>query len=182
MVPYVAAKYFASSSNAQVIGQVMQAFLDNIHIEQIEPILRRHGLSEIHPDKWYAQQHFASLYRELAEENDVSLVAIGVQTIETLNFPPEVNSIPSALQALQSLYQRIHRNIPTEEGWNITELEEGRIRVDFNSPYADEAAYGYLYAIAQRFCPKGHEFAVRPIEDLGMQGPTQFEVAWWKSN
>jgi hypothetical protein len=170
-------KAVASKDEAKVLGQVMQAFLDNLRADAVRPLMDEAGLEAIDPDEWYPQQTFVDIYKKLETMpgGTENIVAIGVQTVDALDFPETVQDIPAALQALPHMYSAIHQNIGVDEGWQIDSADNDEIRVTFNSPYSDYAAYGYLYSIARRFRPQGRSFSVIPT--LGKDGqPALFTI------
>jgi len=173
----LAQKEVKSKQEAQVIGQVMQAFVGNLHANDARPLLKAAQLEVIIPDMWYPQQTFVNIYEQLEETPSgiESIVAIGYKTLETLAFPPEAKDVLSALQALPQMYQDIHRGIPEDEGWKIDVISDEQIHVWFTSPYSDYAAFGYLSSIAQRFCPINRRIRIKPqIEADGK--PACFQI------
>jgi hypothetical protein len=170
-------KQLASKDEAKVLGQVMQAFLDNLRADDIKPLMEEAGLESIDPQAWYPQQKFVDIYNKLETMpgGTEDIVAIGVQTVDALEFPDAVQDIPAALQALPQMYDAIHKNAGDDEGWQIDVVSDDEIRVTFNSPYSDYAAYGYLYSIARRFRPQGRSFSLIPT--LGRDGqPALFTI------
>ena len=177
-VPNLAVKDVKARADAQVIGQVMQAFIENIRSEDVKPVLEQHGLTEIKPDEWYPQSLFAEIYDELERDGQgQNIVAIGMKTLDTLEFPEGTNDIMGALQVLPAMYQQIHQGIGDNEGWRIEKVNDKHIRVTFNSPYSDYAAYGYLYSIARRFRPEGSRFTVKP-QTFATGEPAVFNIEW----
>jgi hypothetical protein len=177
-IPDLTQKDVAAQQEAKVVGQVMQAFIANIRAESIKPVLAKYGLTTIEPDQWYPQSLFADIYNELEKEGQgQNIVAIGMKTLDTLEFPEGTDSIMTALQVLPAMYQQIHQGIAADEGWRIEQVSDQHIRVTFNSPYSDYAAYGYLYSIARRFRPQGSDFTVRP-QTFATGAPAVFNIEW----
>ena len=180
-IPNLPQKDVEATDDAKVIGQVMLAFLDNLQAEEIRPVLEEIGVDAIDPETWYPQQMFADIYSKLETmpNGTQNIVAIGVQTLDELEFPDEVDNIAAALQALPQMYSAIHQNIPDTEGWVIDQIDDQHIQVTFQSPYSDYAAYGYLFSIARRFRPEGYIFSVIP--DIKRDGtPATFNIKWKK--
>lgn len=162
---------------ALVLGQVMTAFLNNLRAEQVKPLLQAAGVASIDPNEWYPQGVFVQIYKKLEQmaQGVDTIIAIGARTVDALEFPPEATNVEDALNALPTMYHAIHRNIPPDEGWEITVVSEREIDVRFNSPYSDYAAYGYIYTIAQRFSPPDQTVMVKP--EIWKQGePALFRV------
>jgi len=109
-----------------------------------------------------------------------NMVAIGMKTVDTLPFPPEVNTIPKAAEALAKMIQSAVRNAPEGCGYSSQVLSERHLIVLVNMPYPDEAAFGYLWAVANRFKPPYNLFSVRivpnPFPDK--HPGTAFQIKW----
>lgn len=56
MSGYAAKRFVASSPEAQVKGQIVLSFLENIESALVAPLLPKYGLEQVDPDGWYSQQ------------------------------------------------------------------------------------------------------------------------------
>ncbi len=176
MSQYIATKFKASSPEAEVIGQAMLPFTQILTAEEIEPIMNAQGIEQVEPDTWYKQQTFCNIYQDIVENEgnfSMNLVAIGKTTMGAVTFPDEVDTLYAALSALDGMYKAIHQGIPAEEGWAVAQPDDRTYLVTFNSPYADSAAYGYVWTITQRFRPDKRGFIIEQVEKDGI---TQFTV------
>lgn len=93
-------KYISSSPNAELLGAALLALVQNINAEEIKPLLARHGLDNIDLMQWYSEQKVLDLLKAIEEGTanvTENLVAIGMKAIETIPFPPEINSIEAFL-------------------------------------------------------------------------------------
>lgn len=177
---YIARKLKVAHPDAEVHGSIMQAFLDNVKANLVQPLLNKYDLTEIEAEGWYKQQVFLNIYADLAEgKDDESIVAIGMQTMEKTAFPTEITTVYDALNVLPTAYRMTHRNVPEEEGWQIKRLAPTHLQVIFNAPYPDDAAFGYLYVIAKNYKPKTHTFSVRPLPHAEDE-VSRFDVKWWR--
>lgn len=176
--PYLAQKGHAASPEVEIIGQTMVAFMENLRADEVKKVMALHGLTAIDPNRWYPQQLFLDIYAAIeAEHGEFSeyLVAIGVKTIDTVPLPENVTNIEQAIGFLHTIYTTIHRNLPEGEGWTVERVGEHLYRIGANFPYPAAATYGYLFAFARRFAPKGLRFTVSsPIVEDGK--PTRFDM------
>ncbi|MCU0476170.1 MAG: hypothetical protein MUC99_08700 [Anaerolineae bacterium] len=177
MTGYVAKAFVAGTPEAEVLGQVVQAFAQNLEAEVIEPILPKYGLDNIDPEKWYPHQSWMNVLRDLSETpgGSIALVAFGKKVVETAMMPPELDSIPKVLHALHTIHHLNLRNIPAEEGYRIEEVSERLYRVHLNTPNPLDAMYGFIWGLAQRFRAPGEPFTVRIVDDTH---PGILEVSW----
>lgn len=174
---YIAKPFIAGTPEAIVLGQVVKAFAENLEAEVIEPLLPKHGLSDIKDEEWYPHQSWMNLLRELSEMpgGNIALVAFGKKVVETAVMPPEIDSIPKVLGALHAIHHLNLRNIPEEEGYRIEEVGPKHYLVHHNTPNPLDAIYGFVWGLAQRFRAPGEPFSVRIVDD---NHPGVLEVKW----
>lgn len=180
---YVAKPYVAGSPQAEVIGQTMLSFADNLAADVIQPILDRHGLSEIDPDKWYSHQEWMDILKEMEEtlEGGASsaFVAFGRRVVENAVMPPQIKTIPDALNALHAIHHANLRNVPEEEGYGIEVKGDKHYIVLHNTPNPDDAIYGFLWGMAARFKGPHEIFNVRKIDNPAPdRARSAYEVTW----
>ncbi len=162
---YVAQKYVAHNPEAQVMGNTVLAFTQNMLANDIQDILEKYNITDIDPNAWYSQQVFLDAYRDIVSNMQNAterLVAIGKATMAAVEFPQDVQTPQDAIKILHQTYQMLHRNVPESEGWDVIEHTPDYLEVLFNAPYANDAAFGYLYTIANRLKPAGYSAQVRP--------------------
>ncbi|MFP4323466.1 MAG: hypothetical protein ACLFTK_13525 [Anaerolineales bacterium] len=163
---YIAQKYLAAQPDAEVMGNTVLGFTLNVLASEIGDILKKYDIEEIDPNTWYSQQIFLDAYRDIVgnmQNATERLVAIGKATMESVEFPREVQTPQAAIKMLHETYQMLHRNVPPSEGWDVIEHNPNHLEVLFNAPYADGAAFGYLYTIANRLKPAGMTATVHPL-------------------
>jgi hypothetical protein len=182
MVKYVATPFVAGTPQAEVIGQTVLAFAQNLEADTIAPLLPKYGLDNIDPEKWYPHQAWMNILKELSEMPDgaTGLVAFGRKVVETAMMPPEIDTIPKMLEALHAIHHLNLRHVPEEEGYSLEKLGEKHYIVYQNTPNPDDAIYGFLWGLAARFKAPGEQFVVRKIENTKPEqySGSAFEVKW----
>jgi len=183
MSNYVAEPFIAGTQDAQVIGQTMLAFLENLSAEQTRPIMEAHGLSEIDPETWYSHQLWMDVLESIKEEQQggsmMTFVAIGKEVVRTAVMPDAIQTIPDALHALHAIHHANLRNVPEDEGYQIEEVEDNHYIVLHNTPNPDHAIYGFLWGIAKRFKQEGETFVVKQIDNPSPEtARSAFSVRW----
>jgi len=164
------------SRNAEVTGNTMLSLLENINHDHIAPILEQHRLTHIYPDKWYPIQVWLDVLSDIQSMPGgmFDLVAIGMNIIERLPLPPEVDSVEVALLNFGEGYQWSHRN--GDVGEIYTEiLGERHVRVTISTPYPPDLMYGMTYAMARRLLPADGNLTVNRT----LKGDTMIcDVTW----
>ncbi len=182
MGKYVARPFVAGSPEAEVIGQVVLAFIQNLEAKQVAPLLPKYGLDNIDPEKWYPHQSWMNVLKELCEQSGSSqaLVAFGRKVVETAVMPPEIDSIPKVLDLLHTIHHLNVRNIPEDEGYKIEKLGEKHYMVYENTPNPEDAIYGFIWGLAARYKAPGEHFVVLKVPNpKSDESPGKaFEVKW----
>lgn len=184
MAHYVAKPFVAGTPQAEVIGQVVLAFSQNLEAAQIAPLLPKYGLDNVDPDQWYPHQNWMNVLRDIAQDDtgasSSALVAFGKQVVETAVMPPEIDTIPKALNALHAIHHMNLRNIPEEEGYTIVEKGPQHYWVYHNTPNPGDTIYGFLWGLAARYKGDGERFVVRIIDNPNPDDVpgSLFEVKW----
>jgi hypothetical protein len=166
---------YVTSPDAEVAGVAVLSLLNNIQVDELLPVLKKHGLEQIDPNGWYSEQKLLDVVKDI-QENPNSMqnfVAIGMKVFETMPLPPGVDSLQSFLGAIPAILQAISRNsvgIQVEVGQNSA-------RVINTSPYPDDLIYGELWGICRRFLPNG-KFSIMPLPQAANDPVKVFEVKW----
>lgn len=158
-------KTFESPSPDRMVGSLlMMGILGGLPQDKIVPLLEKYGLpTELRPDELYPLQPCLDLLREVSEGDMAGMadfVAIGMAIAAHAEFPPEVDDLCTALQALNVPY---HMNMPDadeSEGWRAEQLDEDYLVAENRSPFPSDLEYGVAYATVRRFCPPGKRFIV----------------------
>ena len=165
------AEFVSYSTAVQVSGQairsVAEAMSDFLHVAS--DILKRHGISEPQPDRWYSQQAFLDSLKEVYEVFGTNtLTLIGRQIPDTAFLPRDIDSWEAALHAINVGYHMNHRG--GEIGFYKFE-QDGKLagRVVCQCPYPSDFDLGLIMGFANRFRPKGYMPTVR----LDQTAPTR---------
>jgi hypothetical protein len=181
---YVAKTYVAGSPDAEVIGQIVLSFTENLRADLVKPILPRYGLDNVDPEEWYPHQAWMNVLQDIAESEPEQagqvFVAFGMKAVEKAVMPPELDTIEKVLNALHAIHHANLRNIPADEGYHVEKKGEGHLWVYQNTPNPDSAIYGFIYGMAQRFCPEGEDFLVEmiPNPNPDVHPGALYEVKW----
>jgi len=183
MTNYVAQPFIAGSPKAEVIGQTMISFADNLEASIIQPILKKYGLQTIDPDAWYSHQLWMDIRKNMNDtlggEAQSAFVAFGRQVVNNAVMPDFIQSIPDALNALHAIHHANLRNIPADEGYSIDVKGEKHYIVYHNTPNPDDAIYGFIWGLAARFKKADESFTVKMIDNPAPhKARSAFEVIW----
>jgi hypothetical protein len=153
---YRAVRYQPSSPNAKANGQVLMPYLGVLQGSKLDRLIGVYQLDKLDPAIFYPQQTVCDMQNQMSKDMGLfsgELVNIGIKSIDSIGFPPEVKTVEDAMKMLHQIYQMIHQNVPAEEGWIFKAESENTLKIYFNSPYEPFAAYGYIYGIAHKFKP-----------------------------
>lgn len=174
-------KKLIASPEAQVLGASMLSLPTCLAAEEIVPVLERHGFGNIDPNGWYPQQNVLKIYDDILEKRtnvSENLVSIGIKSVETMTFPPEINTIEAILTAMATSYGMFHRNIPSYEGTTLFKIGEDHYQMVLNSPYPDDIFYGYYWGVMNKHTPKDIKFRVAMGEPREDTPGSVFEIQW----
>lgn len=176
------AQYVAFDESVEVNGQTILATLAGVG-EAVRPILDKHGLGSLQPDQWYPQQAWLDVLRDIHEGNFLNLVGIGMKIPENAKFPPDIDSVESALRLLDTAYHMNHRN--GEIGhYRYQPVGDHAIDVICDNPYPSDFDYGIIYGLVKRFRPTGSDFkVVREGAPCRKKGDERciYHVTWGKA-
>jgi hypothetical protein len=168
---YRAVRYQASGPNTKANGQVFMPYLKVLQGSPLEHLIAKYNLDKLQPETFYPQKDICDMQRQMSEQIGKfsgELVDIGIKSIDSIGFPPEVKTVEDAMAMLHQIYQMIHQGVPAEEGWIYKKVSDSTLKIYFNSPYEPFAAYGYIYAIAHRFKPAGTDVTITMEEEDGL--------------
>ncbi|HEX3049369.1 MAG TPA: hypothetical protein VHP83_01860 [Aggregatilineaceae bacterium] len=168
---YRATRFQPSSPDAKANGQVLMPYFEVLKGSKLQHLIPTYHLDQLDPNIFYPQKTVCDMQFQMSKEMGLfsgELVNIGIKSIDSIGFPPEVKTLHNALDMLHQIYQAIHQGVPAEEGWLFESLSDTKKRIFFNSPYEPFAAYGYIYAIAKRFKPSETDSTVEMKEEEGL--------------
>ncbi len=173
-------KLTALSPKSEISGRLVLAFTQNLKWEEIKPILEKYNLEPTDPDAWYPQQDLLDLFRSIQNEEfnvTENLIAIGMKGSETASYPPEINSIETAIGALPAIHELNHRNIP-DVGleYKVEVLGDHHLQVTNGSPYPNDTLYGFVWGIANLFKPANGKFKLSVLDPSAEDAI--FDLTW----
>ncbi|MEL6149591.1 MAG: hypothetical protein AAFR56_08195, partial [Chloroflexota bacterium] len=103
---------YVAAEDSKISGFAMQAFQKSISADQIMPTFERvmkdygYDTTDIDTAEWYPLQMYFDICKDLLETSGdaLILVSIGMKVIESAQFPPEINSIPTAMKLLMDTH------------------------------------------------------------------------------
>ncbi|MEL7434911.1 MAG: hypothetical protein AAFN11_13280, partial [Chloroflexota bacterium] len=165
--------------------QTMQGFIDNIRTELIRPVLKKHDIEEIDPEKWYPHQLWMDILKDikdsLGSEAQSAFIAFGRAVVEKAVMPPEMKTIPDVLNALHAIHHMNLQNVPEDEGYKVEKIADKHYRVYENTPNPVDAMYGFIWGICARYYQRGERFTVEVIDNPKPDDfvGTCFDVRWY---
>ncbi|MEL6271314.1 MAG: hypothetical protein AAFR22_16010, partial [Chloroflexota bacterium] len=145
------AEYIAFDPKAEVYGGAAMVTFAAFG-EEATPIIKKHNMHPLEPDKWYPQQNQLNVLKEVSEFGLLSLVAVGMQIPDTAAFPPDIKSVEEGLNLLDQAYQMNHRGGAIGE-YRYEPAGERTGKMIAHNPYPSDLDYGLIYRIVQKFRP-----------------------------
>lgn len=172
------------NGNAQVIGQVLFAFAQNINVEEMLPILQKHDLVDLQEDKWYSVETIVKFFEDITAQTNAmfNLVSIGTKIAIYCIVPPNIDVMPFSdfLEIIDTVYHMQHRG---DVGQLVTrKLSAQHYTVTSDTPYPDDFWYGIYYGWAKRLLPAETAITawydkVAPRQDQGGKHTT-IHIEW----
>ena len=151
------AQFKVFSPDAEVVGQAILVFLEGMssfHSMALQ-ILEEQGINDIQPDGWYPMQAYLNAYRHIAEKvGPATLKMIGKQVPELALWPPEVNSIETALTSIDVAYHMNNRG-SNVGSYRFEKTGESTGKMVCHTPYPCSFDQGLVGATARKFTPVG---------------------------
>ncbi|MEM6282454.1 MAG: hypothetical protein AAF787_09705 [Chloroflexota bacterium] len=169
-------KKHTATPGSEIRGDVMfNMYLSRAYQESdvvrntVAEILDKYGIEQIDENTWYPTQITLDVFQQIQSdqtEATFNLVSLGAAYVETAALPPEIDSISRALTTLGLTYDINVRNAAPGEGYEVEQIDPRHIRVRDNNPFPHDVVYGFIWGLAQRFCPEGaYAVVVREYED-----------------
>jgi hypothetical protein len=172
------------AANGEALGASLLALPACLKANEIMPLLERHGFASIDPQKWYPQQAILAMYRDIEEgRSNVSenLVSIGIKSVETMAFPPEIQAMRDMLNTMASSYSMVHRNMLPGEGTFCKFIDDTHVQTTVNTPYPPDIFYGYYWGLMKKYVPEGMNFRIAEVENTDPEVPgTVYDIRWGK--
>ena len=181
----------------EVNGQtVLSVVAGMVNQDFARKILADNGIKEVKPEGWYPQQAWLDAFKAISEKiGPVALSSIGRKIPESAQWPPQVNSIETALSSIDIAYHMNHRlnGAPMfdpktgamKEGighYKAAKTGTREVTVTCDNPYPCEFDKGIITAAAKKFKPADVASIVL-IEDekacrMSGGGSCVYKVTW----
>ncbi|MCB1172769.1 MAG: hypothetical protein KDK39_04350 [Leptospiraceae bacterium] len=192
------AQYQAFTEGVEVNGETVLSVVEGLGAFKGRALtfLADNGIENPVPGQWYSQQAWLNAFKAIAESTgEFTLYNIGRKIPENAQFPPEIDSIEKALQAIDVAYHmnhRLHQQVmfdPTNgrmiEGighYYYEPQKERKVIMRCENPYPSEFDRGIIEAMANRFKPAGsfvmvHLDRSQPMRKSGGES-CSFVVSW----
>jgi hypothetical protein len=147
------AQFIAFDPKAEVSGVSMLGII-TVMGEKVIPILAAHGMANIQAEQWYPIQPYLDFYKEIYQSRNgmINLISAGRKVPENAVFPPQIDSITSALLALDEAYHMNHRG--GYIGHYHAKIISGRqVDIIAETPFPCDLDFGIVQGLANRFKP-----------------------------
>ena len=176
-------RYVSFDSQAEINGETIGAMLAAFHIPQHGGnLLQKHGLpAQPQAGVWYPMQAWLNVLGELeAEYGEETVYAAGFQIGQYSQWPPTVQTLAAALQALEAVRQANMRGRHIGY-YRVEEPSPRGVRVVCSNPSPAAFDHGLLTSLARKFKPAG-AIRVRVTREESPEGSPDtlkwFRVSW----
>ncbi|MGD9158627.1 MAG: hypothetical protein PVG39_09490 [Desulfobacteraceae bacterium] len=168
------AQFQSYEKDIEVTGQAVLAFVEGMGIDSQKAlqVLKKNGLTDIKPEKWYSHQSLLNAFKQIAETvGPHALYSMGTKIHENAKFPPGLDSLEKALESIDIAYHMNHRG--GEIGnYKLYKSPDGGFYFKCNNPYPCEFDRGIIEGLARKFTTEGHFIKVKhddsaPCRDRG---------------
>ncbi len=184
------AEFKASGPQIEVLGEVIQAFLDGFPTgtEAVGArILESHGITDLRPGQWCRLQSFLDAMKEIGDKlGSHMLTRIGAQIASNAQLPPGLDSVEKCLESVDVAYHMNHRGGEIGRYHFTLEASEGglqRGKMVCPNPYGCSFDKGVVEGFVARFSTDGSGGALvrhddsQPCRHKGGDSCT-YLVAW----
>jgi hypothetical protein len=164
------AQFKAFNDKVEVNGQTVLSVVGGMgafHNAALR-ILKENGIDNPARDQWYHQQAWLNAFKQIYESiGESTLYSIGRSIPESAEFPPEINDIYKALEAIDVAYHMNHRlggAVMFDPGtgkmvegvghYRYEKISDRSVKITCNNPYPSEFDRGIIAALAEKFKPK----------------------------
>jgi hypothetical protein len=178
-------RYTPLGPDAEVLGGAISGFVQAVNRDAILPHLKKVGLNNIEPDKWYPKQQYLDLYNSIEEANEAAMfdfVSIGM-TIAQTAWPPEMDELPfeEIVRGWGERFDAVNRG--ADRGYiRVEQVEERHWKIIKCLPDPDDLNYGVVYGVCKRFLPPGTRFSVTYDPEVARRDTggeeTIFHIRW----
>jgi hypothetical protein len=151
------ALFKAYSPQVQVNGQTVLAIVHGCGAfkDRASAILAQCGLNDPKPGMWYTQQNWLDAFKVISDTiGPTTLLNIGRSIPENADWPPQVNSVETALASIDVAYHMNHRF--GEIGhYTFTSTGPNSGKMVCDNPYPCDFDRGIVEAAARKFAKPG---------------------------
>jgi hypothetical protein len=150
------AQFVGFSRSAEVNGETVYAIVDGMGAFKSKAleVLAKNGIHDPKPGAWFAQQNWLDAFRAISESlGKNTLNVIGKKIPQNANFPPDIDTIEKALQAIDAAYHMNHRNGEIGK-YQFASTGPKSAKMVCRNPYPCAFDRGIIEAMSQRFKPK----------------------------
>jgi hypothetical protein len=104
--------FVAITANAEVNGETVYSVVAGMGSfkTRAQEVLTKNGIENPKPGRWYSQQAWLNAFKEISTSiGPNTLYCIGLKIPENAKFPPHIETIEDALQAIDVAYHMNHR-------------------------------------------------------------------------
>lgn len=150
-------KFEASSALVKVNGETILSFVKAVPSSEVSrrEILKKYGIDNPEPGKWYSQQAWLNAFKEITERVGViNLRLIGKTIPKSAKFPPEIKETKQAFEMLDKAYKMNHRGGEIGEYKLISfDSKKRELKMDVNTPYPEDFDAGIILGLFDKFKP-----------------------------
>ena len=137
----------------EVNGAYLMGIINSMNEENVQPYREKYNLTDIQPDKWYSGLKVIDFYDDI--ENNMGgmfdLVAIGMNIVKYIEFPPEVDNVKAAMMMSKEMHYGAWRN-GHPGTMDVQFPADQHIRLIYeNLPLPIDLVYGLCYGAVKRF-------------------------------
>jgi hypothetical protein len=151
------ASFKAFDGKVEVNAETVLSVVDGMEKFKADGLkfLQDFGIVDPAPGKWFPQQAWLDAFKKIAEKIGPNMLfQIGMKIPENAKFPPQINSVETALGAVDMAYHMNHRN--GEIGhYNFEKTGEREGTMTCPNPYPCEFDKGLITSMAKKFAPAG---------------------------
>ncbi len=175
------AQFITFDSSVNVNGETILSVVDGMGQTKNRAIeiLKKNGIDNPEPGKWYSQQAWLDSFKEISEElGAFTLFSIGKKIPENAQFPPEIDDIEKALAAIDVAFHMNHsingkplfdpNNGQMDEGighYGFEKSGDKEASMECNNPYPCDFDRGIIESMAQRFKPEDSSIVMVKHDD-----------------
>ncbi|MDY6935046.1 MAG: hypothetical protein SVZ03_12600 [Spirochaetota bacterium] len=165
------AQFIAINKDVEVNGETVLSIVAGMGVmhDLALSILLKNGIDNPKQGEWYSQQNWLNAFKQILKEIGFNtLFSIGKKIPENANFPPEINSLETALKGIDVAYHMNHRLFGEQlfdpntgnmkEGighYNYKKIDETKAMMVCDNPYPCDFDRGIIEAMTKRFKPQG---------------------------